>query len=193
MLNVKQGVFGLFGANNYLITDDEIGESVLVDCSSDSKSMREFIDGTKLKYILLTHGHFDHTDGVCGIAALTGAKVVLASADADMTDDTTRNVARFFTKEWHRYSVDIMVSDGDSLYLGDHEIKVIATPGHTPGSVCYISGSLLFTGDTIMVGGVGRTDFPGGNQDELIASLKKIMPMTEKCSVYPGHGEYIIR
>lgn len=193
MLKVKHGVFGLLGANNFLITDEESGESALIDCSADDSSMRNFIDGGNLKYILLTHGHFDHADGVSGIAALTGAKVVIASADAEMANDTTKNVARFFTNEWHEYSVDMTISDGDSMYLGENEIKVIATPGHTPGSVCYMCGNLLFTGDTVMVGGVGRTDFPGGSQEELIASLKKIMPMTEKCSVYPGHGECVVR
>lgn len=193
MIEVKHGEFGALSANNFLITDKETGKSALVDCSSDGEEMRAFISGTDLEYILLTHGHFDHCDGVRDIAELTGAKIVIAEADRDMAKDITLNVGRFFKRGWKEYSPDITVAEGDTLSIGEETISVISTPGHTPGSVCYLVGEHFFTGDTIMVGGVGRTDFPGGSQQQLIESLRRIMPMTEKYSVYPGHGEIVLR
>ncbi|MBE6542002.1 MAG: MBL fold metallo-hydrolase [Ruminococcaceae bacterium] len=194
MIKVKCGSFGTLAANNYLIIDSETNESALVDCSSDSSDMISFIGDTDLKYILLTHGHFDHCDGVRDIAKLKGAEIVISSYDSSMSRDTTLNVSRLISRgEWKEYTPDITIDDGDYLTLGKEEIKVIATPGHTPGSVCYIIGNHLFTGDTVMVGGVGRTDFPGGNQDQLIESLNKIMPLTKENNVYPGHGTCVIR
>ncbi len=193
MLKVKHGEFGSLAANNYLLTDDVSGESALVDCSSDKFDMMRFIGSANLKYILLTHGHFDHCDGVRKVAAETGAKIVIAEADHKMSFDTTANVSRLFGDGWKEYTPDITISDGDVLRLGEEEIKVIATPGHTPGSVCFLAGEHLFTGDTIMVGGYGRTDFPGGDQEQLVASLIKIIPFTKKYSFYPGHGDFIVR
>ena len=188
MLKVTYGEFGVLGANNYLLTDDRSGEAALIDCSSDKEDMIHFIEGANLKYILLTHGHFDHCDGVKGIAERTGAKIVIAEADHKMSADTTANVSRLFGDGWIAYTPDLLIHDGDILHLGEEEIKVIATPGHTPGSVCYLAGNHLFTGDTIMVGGYGRTDFPGGNQDQLVSSLMKIIPFTKNNNFYPGHG-----
>jgi len=193
MLNVKYGEFGSLAANNYLLTDTESGESALIDCSSDKFDMKRFIGSANLKYILLTHGHFDHCDGVCNIAAETGAKIVIAEADRHMAKDTVSNVSSLFGSEWKEYTPDITVSDGDILPLGKEEIKVMATPGHTPGCVCYIAGEHLFTGDTIMVGGYGRTDFPGGDFQELLRSLSKLNKMKSGYNMYPGHGEILLR
>lgn len=193
MLKVKKGEFGALAANNYLLIDDKSGEAALIDCSSDKGDMIAYIRGVNLKYILLTHGHFDHCDGVRKISEETGAKIVIAEADHMMSKDTTANVSRLFGDGWTEYTPDITINDGDVLFLGEEEIKVIATPGHTPGSVCFLAGDHLFTGDTIMVGGYGRTDFPGGNQEKLVASLIKIIPYTKKYNFYPGHGEAVVR
>lgn len=193
MLIVKHGVFGSLSANNFLITDEETGESALVDCSSDGSDMRQFIGAAKLKYILLTHGHFDHCDGVPEIAWAYGAEIVIAEGDRHMAADTAANVSALFGSRWKAYTPGRTVSDGDVLPLGKTEISVMATPGHTPGSVCYFTDDCLFTGDTIMVGGVGRTDFPGGSEAVLMDSLEKLLPYTRTRSVYPGHGQIVVR
>ncbi len=193
MLKVKHGEFGVLAANNFLLTDDQSGESALIDCSSDKFDMMHFIGGVNLKYILLTHGHFDHCDGVQKVAKETGAKIVIAEADHKMSADTTANVSRLFGNGWIEYKPDITINDGDVLMLGKEEIKVIATPGHTPGSVCYLAGDHLFTGDTIFVDGYGRTDFPGGDQAKLFESLMMIIPYIKKYNYYPGHGRIVVR
>ncbi len=197
MLKVKYDMFGSLAANNYLLTDTESGESALVDCSSDRFDMMHFIGSADLKYILLTHGHFDHTDGVCRVAEETGAKIVIAEADKRMATDTHLNVADLFAASdrdyrFVPYTPHITVKDGDTLPLGNEEIRVMATPGHTPGCVCYIAGDHLFTGDTIMVGGYGRTDFPGGDFDELVKSLSKLNRTKSDYHMYPGHGEILL-
>jgi len=193
MLKVKYGAFGSLAANNYLITDEESGESALIDCSSDKDDMVRFIGDARLKYILLTHGHFDHCDGVHEISVKTGAEIVISEADSKMAADTHANVSSLFGSKWASYTPDLTVNESSSLSLGKHEIKIIAVPGHTPGSVCYLIENHLFTGDTIMVGGVGRTDFPGGSEEELYRSLSRILPMTKTNNVYPGHGEIVLR
>ncbi len=189
MLKVKYGEFGSLAANNYLLTDTESGEAALIDCSSHRFDMMRFIGAANLKYILLTHGHFDHCDGVRRVAEETGAKIVIAEADRHMATDIHANVAALFGGEWISYTPDITVADGDTLLLGRKEIRVMATPGHTPGCVCYLAGNHLFTGDTMMVGGYGRTDFPGGDFQELLRSLRKINGIRANYHMYPGHGD----
>ncbi len=193
MLNVKYGEFGSLGANNYLLTDTDSGEAALIDCSSHDGDMLLFLGAANLKYILLTHGHFDHCDGVRHIAEKTGAKIVIAAGDKHMATDTIANVSALFGSAWIPYTPHITVADGDILPLGKEEIRVMATPGHTPGCVCYIAGEHLFTGDTMMVGGYGRTDFPGGDFGELLRSLKKINGIRKDYSMYPGHGEIALK
>lgn len=187
MLNVKCAVFGSLENNCYLITDEKSGLSALVDCTEDSAKMRDFIGSAKLQYILLTHGHYDHITGVKGISELTGAKVVISNEDAPMLSSTRLSLAAFCGGFHESCQADIMVSDGWEILLGESVIKVISTPGHTKGGVCYLCDDKLFTGDTLFFCSCGRTDFPGGSVPEMLESLKKLSVLEGDYNVYPGH------
>lgn len=187
MLKVKCAVFGRLDNNCYLITDEKSGESALIDCTEDSEKMREFIGDADLKYILLTHGHFDHIGGVQGIKEMTGAKSVISEEDAPMLGSGRLSLAAFCGEHQINSSADIMVADGDVITLGESEIRVMLTSGHTKGGVCYICDDKLFTGDTLFYCSCGRTDFPGGSGIEIIASLKRLADLDGEYTVYPGH------
>ena len=189
MLKVKHGAFGALWANNYLITDTESGECALVDCSGEIDEMLRFVGSGKLKYILLTHGHFDHACCTAELCEKTGAIIVIGEGDAEMSHDTYKNLSGPFGFSWREYTPNLTVKEGDVISLGNSEISVISTPGHTPGCVCYITDDSIFTGDTIMVDGYGRTDFPGGNVQQLISSLRRLEEIVCTKNMYPGHGD----
>lgn len=187
MLDVKYDVFGSLENNCYLITDTATGKSALVDCTEDSQKMRSFIGDCELEYILLTHGHFDHIAGVKGIRELTDAKVVISSEDSPMLSSSKASLAAFCGAQQNNTDADMIVGDGDTITLGESTIKVISTPGHTKGGLCYICDDKIFTGDTLFFCSCGRTDFPGGSSAEILKSLKKIADLKGNLKVYPGH------
>ena len=169
---VKFKVFPPLENNCYLLVDDATNQSALIDCSAFNGDMLDLIGETDLKYILLTHGHFDHIGGVNGVKEKFGCKVAIGEKDS------------------HMQAADILLSDGDIITLGETEIRVIATPGHTKGGVCYIAGGSLFTGDTLFRLSCGRTDFEGGSVPEMMQSLKKLAALEGDFTVYPGHEEF---
>lgn len=187
MLDVKYDVFGSLENNCYLITDTATGKSALVDCTEDSQKMRNFIGDCELEYILLTHGHFDHIAGVKGIRELTDAKVVISSEDSPMLSSSKASLAAFCGAQQNNTDADMIVGDGDTITLGESIIKVISTPGHTKGGLCYICDDKIFTGDTLFFCSCGRTDFPGGSSAEILKSLKKIADLKGNLKIYPGH------
>lgn len=187
MLDVKYDVFGSLENNCYLITDTATGKSALVDCTEDSQKMRNFIGDCELEYILLTHGHFDHIAGVKGIKELTGAKAVISLEDSPMLSSSKESLAAFCGAQQNNTDADMIVGDGDTITLGESIIKVISTPGHTKGGLCYICDDKIFTGDTLFFCSCGRTDFPGGSSAEILKSLKKIADLKGNLKVYPGH------
>lgn len=184
---VKNATFGSIQNNCYLVVDEKTNCSALVDCTEYSQKMLDFIGDTDLKYIFLTHGHFDHITGVKGVKEKYGAQVVISNEDAPMLSSAKLSLAAFCGGEQNVVEPDILVSDGDVVKLNDIEFKVISTPGHTKGGVCYLVGDYIFTGDTLFFCSCGRTDFPGGSPQEIIASLKKIAALDGDLKVMPGH------
>ena len=192
MLKVTTLTFPCFSANCYLVTDESTDESLLIDPGSYGDRQRDFIKSQgveSLKYILLTHGHFDHMIGVERFRNALGGEVVIHQADADKISSAVGSLYSRFEREipFAEATADITVKDGDSLPFGGGEIEVIHTPGHTKGCVCYKIGDCLFTGDTLFRGSIGRTDFPDSNQNEMLASLKKLYSIEGDFKVYPGH------
>lgn len=190
MLEVKCNVFGALENNCYLITDSATGLSALVDCTDDSKKMNDFIEDTALEYILLTHGHYDHICGVRAIKDKTSAKVVISREDEPMLSSSRLSLAAFTGTNQENTSADITVADGDIIKLGESEIKVMSTPGHTKGGVCYICDDVIFTGDTLFFCSCGRTDFPGGSSAEISLSLKRLALLDGDYKLYPGHDRF---
>lgn len=186
---VKKQSFGAINNNCYLIVDEETNKSALVDCSEAGDRMIDLIGDTDLEYILLTHGHFDHIIGARDIKAKYNAKVVISAPDEPMLSSGKLSLAYFMDAPQNNVDSDLVVSDGDEIQLGTLEIKVISTPGHTKGSVCYLVENALFSGDTLFYCSCGRTDFPGGSNEEMLASLKKLKELNKDYTVYTGHDK----
>lgn len=188
-MKVSYKVFGDLDNNCYLLLDETTNKSALIDCTVADDRMRELIGDTDLQYILLTHGHFDHIGGVRDIKKEYGCKVVISSVDAPMLSSGKASLATFCGAEQNDTEPDITVQDGDEIEVGTLKIKVLSTPGHTSGSVCYVVGDALFSGDTLFYCSCGRTDFPTGSSDDMIKSLKKLASLDGNYKVYTGHNQ----
>lgn len=184
---IKTFISGPIDANNYLLIDGN--EAVLIDCSEVKQEILKELEGKTLKYILLTHGHFDHVLGVNGMRDKTGAKVLVNKNDIPRMEESAQIMQTFGVPNVDTPHADEFINDGDELFFGNTKIKVIATPGHTQGCVCYMIDGKLFSGDTLFRNSVGRCDLPGGDFSELKNSVQNILfKLDENITVYPGHG-----
>lgn len=190
---VQKLVLGDLATNTYILTDEESGVSAVVDPAIDSDELFASIENKNVKYILLTHGHFDHIGGAKALKEKTGAQVVIHSEDAPMLNDGILSMFKlqYPHKSTPKVDADILVEDGSEIPFGNGEITVLHTPGHTRGGVCYIftDDRILFSGDTLFKLSAGRTDFKGGNPREELMSLAKIGALEGDYIVYPGHSE----
>jgi glyoxylase-like metal-dependent hydrolase (beta-lactamase superfamily II) len=190
-MRVKQMMVGMMGVCCYIVACDETKEAVIIDPGGNEDDILTACqqENLKVKYIVNTHGHPDHVCGNRQLKEATGGEIVMHSADADFFSQSS--VEQFFSQLGLPASppVDKRVEDGDTLTFGNETLKVILTPGHTPGGICLYSHPNLFTGDTLFAGGVGRTDFPGGNTQQMMTSIKeRLLSLPPDTIVWPGHG-----
>lgn len=182
-----------FTTNTYIVTDEESGETAVVDPSLPEESLMEKLNGKNVKYVLLTHGHFDHTCGAKMIKENTGAKVVIHKEDDEMLHDISKNEfeENCIGSKFPEVYADINSEDGTELMLGNTKITVMHTPGHTKGGVCYLFNEdrVMFSGDTLFRLTAGRADLYGGNGREELRSLVRIRELEGDYKVYPGHDE----
>ncbi len=188
-LTVTSLAFPGFTANCYFVLDDKTDEGFLVDPGAYTKRHEEYIKShcSCLRYILLTHGHFDHISGVKQFRDAFDAKVVIHEKDEACLRDSIKSLGISQGLSSPGIKANITVTDGDELDFNNTKIKVIHTPGHTKGGVCYKINDMLFTGDTLFRESVGRTDFPSGNREDLVASVKRLFALNGDYNVYPGH------
>ena len=184
---------GAMGANCYLYACMETKKAVIIDPGADGKRIYRWIleKGLKVDYILLTHGHADHIGAVDELRALLGDVLVgIHTGDAGMLTDGKKNLSSYFGPGLELQSADILLTDGQEIKIGKETLKVLFTPGHSPGCVCFLTNEGLFSGDTLFAGSIGRTDFPGGSLEQLLKGVKdKLLVLPEDTRVFPGHGE----
>lgn len=188
---IKQFTLGPIENNNYLLIDETAKEAVLIDCTQDSQEIENVLKeyGAELKYILLTHGHFDHILGVNDFKSKHDCKVFVHEGDKELMDSIKEFAKNFGLPPAEVQKVDGYLKENDIIEFGENKIKVIHTPGHTKGGACYLVGNDLFSGDTLFYESVGRTDLPGGNFNELKTNIQeKLFTLDENIKVYPGHG-----
>lgn len=181
--------------NNYIIIDQKTKEAALVDCSHFDRAVVDFIKEQKanLKYILLTHGHFDHVSGIDSYKSnpdlSPDIKVYMHKDDLNQLKNINAYLSFFGIPDISEPKIDVFVEEGDIIKLGNLEIKVLYTPGHTQGGVCYLVDGCLFSGDTIFRECVGRCDLEGGDFQQIVESIEnKIFTLPDKTTIYPGHG-----
>ncbi|HNX15330.1 MAG TPA: MBL fold metallo-hydrolase [Oscillospiraceae bacterium] len=181
---------GAFGTNAYVFNNGT--HTAVIDPAIASRNLRETVAMFKcgLEYILLTHAHFDHIGGISDLKSeFPDAKLVINVGDEEvLRTQTGRDYPFGFFIKPEQHEPDTVVCDGDFLPFGDDQIKVLHTPGHSPGSCCYQLGKTLFCGDTIFRDGVGRTDLRGGNLDELMQSISRLTLLPDDVALLPGHG-----
>lgn len=192
MLDIFSSPIGLYATNCYIVTDTVTGLSAAVDCAvfdGDFERLLRRAGVERLEYILLTHGHFDHICGVKALKEICGGKICISAEDALCleSEKASLNAKMGYTAQGLT-KADVLLHDGDTLKLGETEIKVLSTPGHTAGSVCFVTESVIFSGDTLFRLSVGRTDL-GGDTFALMRSLRRLAEIKGDRRVYPGHGD----
>jgi hydroxyacylglutathione hydrolase len=190
-MKVKRITGGLLPTNCYILTDDATGAAAVIDPGFEAQELTDAVcavGAENVKAILLTHGHFDHIMGVNKIKNLTDAKIYIYSDDMQFTADDSLNLSFMAAPlKIEAFTAEVSLNDGDVIELGNLKIRVLHTPGHTIGSCCYLVGNAMFTGDTLMKGSCGRTDFPTGSYPQMLDSLKKIENLEGDYHIYPGH------
>ena len=189
-------VVGPLATNCYIVICERTGESLIIDPGFSEKEAKNILKevarcGFKVKQILNTHGHVDHISGNGILKKLTGADILIHKDDASMLTDPSRNLSYMLGYSIISPEADRLVKDGETVKVGDLKFTVIHNPGHTKGSISLFSEEekVVFTGDALFAGSIGRTDLPGSSFEEMMHSLRdKLMGLPEETVVYPGHG-----
>ncbi len=181
---------GPLGVNSYFLVNEEASTAVVIDGGENYKLIKKTEEtyGFKIKAVLLTHAHFDHAGNAKKLQD-DGAKIYISSIDAPKLKNDL-NLSMRFGRRFEYLDADYTFNDGDILEIEGIKIKCLVTAGHTDGSACFIVGDMLFSGDTLFLESVGRTDFPTGDRNGLIASVKRLFALDGDYKVYPGHQEF---
>lgn len=179
--------------NCYIIGDEVSKQAAVIDAPDSASEILDVLENENLtlKFILLTHYHFDHVGALDALKEATNAKVAIHTFEADGLCDPTVNLALYADAPCPQAPADIRLKDTDIITFGDVKIKVLYTPGHTIGSVCYYieKENMLFSGDTLFFRNIGRTDFPGGDDEIIEKSIRKqLYILPDETDVFPGHG-----
>ncbi|GHU85579.1 MBL fold hydrolase [Clostridia bacterium] len=186
-MEIKRIVTGKLRENCYVLLSAE--HAAIIDPGDDFESINSTLIGATPELILLTHGHYDHVGAVKALVAqYKAAKICIGMFDAELLQAPEKNMSLWGDQVVSDICADVLLHDGDLIDFLGNSIKVIETPGHTKGSVCYWVEGILFSGDTLFKGAIGRTDLYGGDSASLIKSLEKLRQLDSTTIVYPGHG-----
>lgn len=182
---------GPFAANCYVLVCPSTREAAVIDPGGDAPVILQVIlqERAKVKYIINTHGHVDHVGANAQVKSATNAEILIHEKDAPMLTNPARNLAILSPVVIRQVPADRTLKEGDEIEFGEIKMEVIHTPGHTPGSISLKTDKIIFTGDTLFAGSIGRTDFPGGSYEQIMESIKnKIATLGDDYKVFPGHG-----
>lgn len=186
-LDIRTVVGGPLDVNTYVVGLDGVNECVVIDPGAEVCKVDEALAGRTVSAVLLTHAHFDHM--LFAKHWLDhGAKLYVHELDAPALQDSALNLCRFIGKELEILNADVLLHDGSVIKEAGMQLEVLHTPGHTPGGVCYLTDTTLFSGDTLFYKSYGRLDFPGGSIQDMVGSIKRLMKLDPETVVYPGHG-----
>ena len=187
---VEKLVVGPFASNCYIVGSQSNKAGMIIDPGDEAKQILKRVKDLELdiKFIVLTHGHIDHTGALKEVREVTGAKVAIHGDDAKSLKNQLVAIA-FGLSYPTPPRPDRLLKGGDSIDVGGLHFEVLHTPGHTPGGICLLGEGVVFSGDTLFNYGVGRTDLPGGSYSQLMNSIQtKLMVLPDNTVIYPGHG-----
>ncbi len=188
---IKKLEVGPIMANCFIVGCEVTKEAIVIDPGDDADQILMALAKAelKVKYLVNTHGHFDHVGANKKMKEATGAQIAIHTDDEPMLSELSSNAMMFGLSAENSPPADILLNDGDEIRFGEITMTVIHTPGHSKGGICLSTKGHLFAGDTLFAGSIGRTDLPGGDYDSLISSIKqKLLPLDENTRVYTGHG-----
>ena len=190
-LIIKEFVLGAIQTNCYVVSCPETRETAVIDPGDSSSSLESYIEqeGLLVKYIVNTHSHFDHTGGNKKLKEATGAALLIHRAEAGALPRVSALALMFGLQVEDSPPADEFIAEGDEITFGNVSLKVLETPGHSPGGITLHTDNVAFVGDTLFAGSIGRTDFPGSSHRTLIKCIKeKIFPLGDNTIIYSGHG-----
>ncbi|HEX9654010.1 MAG TPA: MBL fold metallo-hydrolase [bacterium] len=184
---------GVFAENCYVVGCEQTREGVVIDPGDEGQRILRAIEknSLKIKYILITHAHLDHVKEAQAVKSALNVPLCMHRADQLLLDNLPAQAAAFGLSTSGIPQVDQYINEGESINFGKQRFEILFTPGHSPGSVSFVTQKLAFVGDVLFAGSIGRTDLPGGDFDMLIQSIKsKLYPLGDDTQVYPGHGPH---
>lgn len=187
---IRKLELGPFAANCYIVGSESTKEGMIIDPGMLAEEILKHVDdlGLKIKAIVLTHAHMDHTGALAEVKEATGAEVAMHADEATLLRGGNP-MMRMPGSSKEPPAPDRLLKEGDVIDIGDLHFRVLHTPGHSPGGICLLGDEIVFTGDTLFQFSIGRTDFPGGSHEGLVQNIKdKLMILPDNTTVCPGHG-----
>jgi hydroxyacylglutathione hydrolase len=182
---------GPLQVNCYILADEHTKEAIVIDAGDDAQDILKIIkdNGLKVRYIVITHAHFDHVGANKALKEATGAEILMHQQDEMVLKSVANQGSLFGMRSVASPPADRYVQHGEVITAGDVSLKVLHTPGHSPGGICLLAKGMVFTGDALFAGSIGRTDLPGGDMIALLRGIKEhLMTLPDNTRVYPGHG-----